>query len=168
MSSISDSLGLVRITSGQARRVAIRVAIVGTAASVLVAGVGCQPTSGYFAMASRPQFGRTEASSAALGSEVAPARVVKVELSEWKISLASDSVSAGPLTLQVHNAGTVPHAFEVEGNGVEKRTAPIPRDSTIALTVDLKPGKYEIYCPLAGGSHRKMGMETDLAVRSRE
>jgi plastocyanin len=164
MSSISDSLGLVRVTSRQARR----VAIVGAVASALVAGVACQPTSGYFAMASRPQLRRTEASSAVLGSGAAPARVVKVELSEWKISLASDSVSAGPVTLRVHNVGTMAHAFEVEGNGLEKRTAPIPIDSTIALTVDLKPGKYEIYCPLAGGSHKKMGMETDLAVRSGE
>jgi len=164
MSSIADSLGLVRVTSRQTRR----VALAGAVASALVAGVACQPTSGYFAMASRPQLARTGASSATLGSGVAPARIVKVELSEWKISLASDSVSAGPLTLQVHNAGTMAHAFEVEGNGMEKRTAPIPRDSTIALTVDLKPGKYEIYCPLAGGGHKKMGMETDLAVRSVE
>jgi plastocyanin len=164
MSSISDSLGLVRVTSRQARR----VAIVGAVASALVAGVACKPTSGYFAMSSHPQFGRADASRSASGSGVAPARIVKVELSEWKISLASDSVSAGPVTLRVHNAGTVAHAFEVEGNGMEKRTAPIPRDSTIALTVDLKPGKYEIYCPLAGGSHKKMGMETDLAVRSVE
>jgi uncharacterized cupredoxin-like copper-binding protein len=102
----------------------------------------------------------------AVSAEPAPARVVKAELNEWKVSLANDTVSAGAVTLQVHNAGTMPHVFEVEGNGMEKRTRPIPPDSTAVLTVTLKPGKYEIYCPLAGGKHKKMGMETDLAVRA--
>jgi uncharacterized cupredoxin-like copper-binding protein len=60
----------------------------------------------------------------------------------------------------------LPHVFEVEGNGIEKRTKSVAPDSTIAVTVDLKPGTYEIYCPLGGGKHRKMGMETDLIVRS--
>ena len=80
-------------------------------------------------------------------------------------SLASDTVSSGPTSLRLHNGGTLAHVFEIEGNGIEKRTRPIPPDSTVALTVDLKPGRYEIYCPLAGGAHKQKGMDTDLTVR---
>jgi plastocyanin len=95
-----------------------------------------------------------------------PVHDLKTDLSEWTIALSHDTVSAGSVTLRVHNAGTTAHMFEIEGNGMEKRTRPIAPDSTIALTFDLKPGKYEVYCPLASGIHKKMGMRTDLVVRS--
>ncbi len=33
---------------------------------------------------------------------------------------------------------------------------------TTALTVDLKPGEYEFYCPVDG--HRELGMEGTIVV----
>ena len=41
----------------------------------------------------------------------------------------------------------IPHAIEVEGNGVEKETETVTGGNA-DLTVDLKPGKYEFYCPV--------------------
>ena len=155
MSSMS-TLDFAFRTLPQAARVTKLLALIGTVA----VGAACSPKPGHFGFAARPTGPvRTEATPAA------PQRV-KVELHEWKIVLASDSIASGPISLQVHNAGSMAHVFEIEGNGMEKRTAPIPADSSATLSVTLKPGRYEIYCPLAGGKHKKMGMTADLAVHS--
>ncbi len=56
----------------------------------------------------------------------------------------------------------MPHAVEVEGNGVEEETDEVTDDKA-SLTVDLKPGTYEFYCPVPG--HREAGMEGTLTVK---
>jgi uncharacterized cupredoxin-like copper-binding protein len=56
----------------------------------------------------------------------------------------------------------VPHAFEVEGNGVEEETDTIT-ESDASVTVDLKPGTYEYYCPVDG--HKAAGMKGTLTVK---
>jgi plastocyanin len=61
------------------------------------------------------------------------------------------SAKAGKVTLKLVNDSDTPHAIEVEGNGVEDKTDVITKSSA-EVTVDLKPGKYEYYCPV--GSHR--------------
>jgi hypothetical protein len=48
--------------------------------------------------------------------------VVNAKLSEWKVDLSQPSITAGTVTFTVMNAGTVPHAFEVEGQGIEQET----------------------------------------------
>jgi plastocyanin len=59
---------------------------------------------------------------------------------------------AGKVTLKLVNDSDIPHAIEVEGNGVEEETDTITKSSA-EVTVDLKPGTYEYYCPV--GQHRK-------------
>jgi uncharacterized cupredoxin-like copper-binding protein len=59
---------------------------------------------------------------------------------------------AGKVTLQIDNQSSTPHAIEVEGNGVEEETKTVTGGNA-DVTVDLKPGKYEYYCPVPG--HRK-------------
>ena len=59
------------------------------------------------------------------------------------------------------NASQTPHAVEIEGNGVEKKTNTVTGGSA-KLTVDLKPGKYEFYCPVDG--HKAAGMKGTLTV----
>lgn len=162
MLSLSNPTVLIGLT----RRNARRLLLIGSAATALVGGVACKRKPGYLTLASLPQIRQTPASSRGLLSDRLPVHDVKTDLSEWTIALSHDTVSAGSVTLRVHNAGTTAHVLEIEGNGMEKRTRPIAPDSTIALTFDLKPGKYEVYCPLGSGMHRKMGMRTDLVVRS--
>lgn len=138
--------------------------------SALTGAVACRsPRPGYLAVAPRSgsEYGRQiEVLSTPVGAGLAVERIVNVELSEWKISLENADVSPGPVTLQVHNSGTIAHVFEIEGGGIEKRTRPIAPDSTIALTVNLGPKTYEMYCPLGSGMHKKMGMAVKLAVQS--
>src|SRR3989475_4357404 len=47
---------------------------------------------------------------------------VSAKLSEWKVELSASTVPAGTVTFTVTNAGTIPHAFEIEGHGIEKRS----------------------------------------------
>jgi plastocyanin len=67
----------------------------------------------------------------------------------------------GKVTITMDNPSDVPHAVEVEGNGVEKETKTLT-NGTADVTVDLKAGKYEFYCPVDG--HKEGGMEGTLTV----
>lgn len=91
---------------------------------------------------------------------------VSVRLSEWKVELSEASVPAGTVRFTITNAGSIPHAFEVEGRGIERKTALIQPGSTGTLTVALRAGSYEVYCPVGGDSHKKLGMETHLTAGS--
>jgi plastocyanin len=91
---------------------------------------------------------------------------VTAKLSEWKVELSEPTVAEGAVTFTVTNAGSIPHAFEVEGHGVEQQTALIQPGSSATLALTLHPGTYEIYCPVGEDSHKKLGMETHLQVVS--
>src|SRR6185436_4298152 len=109
--------------------------------------------------------GLTLAAVPALRTRDDPASVI-VKLSEWKVGLSQSTVTAGTVTFTVANTGTVPHAFEVEGQGIEQETKVIQPGSSATLTLTLKPGNYDVYCPVGGDSHKHLGMETHLKVVS--
>jgi plastocyanin len=71
------------------------------------------------------------------------------------------SAAAGSVTINLVNESDVPHAVEVEGNGVEEESETITAGET-ELTVDLEAGEYIFYCPV--GQHRQNGMEGTLTV----
>jgi plastocyanin len=71
------------------------------------------------------------------------------------------SAAAGTVTIKLVNESSVPHAVEVEGNGVEEETETVTGGET-ELTVDLEAGEYTFYCPV--GQHRQNGMEGTLTV----
>jgi hypothetical protein len=89
---------------------------------------------------------------------------VHVTLSEWNVSLTPGVVPPGPVVFEVANSGTVPHALEIEGRGVEKSTPQIAPGATATLTMDLPTGTYEAYCPVGKGSHKMLGMLSHLSV----
>jgi plastocyanin len=104
------------------------------------------------------------AALAAAVSSVASAQAVPVTLSEWKVEMARDTLRAGPVTFRVKNQGTMVHGFHVEGPGVDKETPQIPAGQSLSLTVTLKPGTYELYCPMSELTHKKAGMVRKLTV----
>ncbi len=85
-------------------------------------------------------------------------------LSEWTVRLSEAAVPAGQVTFNVTNNGSIPHAFEIEGKGTERKTPLIQPGESAVLTLTLDPGTYEIYCPVGQDSHRKLGMETRFKV----
>jgi len=87
-----------------------------------------------------------------------------VRLSEWKVELANRAVPPGAVTFEVANAGTIPHGFEIEGRGIERETPLIQPGRSASLTVTLRPGRYEVYCPVGGDSHKNLGMVARLEV----
>lgn len=107
------------------------------------------------------------AASLAALSAVATAQsvAIPVTLSEWKVELASDTVPAGPVTFRLSNKGTITHGFYVRGEGVEKGSREIPAGESASLTVTLKPGTYEVFCPMSDNSHKAAGMVRKLVAK---
>jgi plastocyanin len=55
------------------------------------------------------------------------------------------------------------HAIEVEGHGIEKDGKTVGPGGKSRVTVKLKVGKYEFYCPVDG--HKAGGMKGTIVVR---
>jgi len=72
------------------------------------------------------------------------------------------SAKAGKVTLVMKNPSSLPHAIAVEGKGVDKDGQTVGNGGTSTVTVALKPGRYEFYCPVDG--HKQAGMEGHLTV----
>jgi uncharacterized cupredoxin-like copper-binding protein len=89
-----------------------------------------------------------------------------VQISEKEFSLTPSTVTLskpGTYAFHVTNNGTITHALEVEGNGVEQKSGDIQAGSSATLTVTFtKNGPYEIYCPIDG--HKAQGMKGTLTV----
>ena len=69
---------------------------------------------------------------------------------------------AGTVTIDFDNlSASVPHAVEIEGNGVEEASETVTGAKT-SVTADLEPGEYTFYGPV--GDHAAAGMEGTLTV----
>jgi plastocyanin len=80
-----------------------------------------------------------------------------------KFDKTSLSTKAGKVTVVLDNPSSVPHAIEVEGKGVEAEGETVGKGGVSKVTLDLKPGEYEYYCPV--DDHKGAGMEGTLTVR---
>jgi len=82
---------------------------------------------------------------------------------EFHIMLSSSTLKAGTYTFAVKNAGSVTHALTINGPGVSnKASGDIDGGQSTKLTVTLKAGKYDVYCPV--GNHKMLGMDTSITV----
>jgi plastocyanin len=73
------------------------------------------------------------------------------------------TAKAGKVTVEFANPSSVPHAVEIEGNGVKEETETVTGSDAPPITVDLKAGTYEYYCPVDG--HEAAGMKGTLTVQ---
>ncbi len=108
-----------------------------------------------------PKLARKSAHATAQPTASSPraATTVQVSEKEFKITLAS-TLKAGQITFDVKNVGTVPHDLVIAGTS--DRTKLISPGQTATLTAQLKPGRYELYCSVAG--HKQAGMDEKIQV----
>jgi len=91
-------------------------------------------------------------------------RTIQISEKEFSLTPAKLSVSRpASYAFKAVNNGTTAHALEIEGNGVQQKTAEIQPGSTATLQVTLaKDGSYEMYCPVDG--HKQQGMTGTIVV----
>jgi uncharacterized cupredoxin-like copper-binding protein len=92
-------------------------------------------------------------------------KTVVIKESEFKLDPSNLTLDkAGTYIFEAKNIGTLTHALEIEGNGVEAETSQLDAGSSGKVKVELKkPGTYEMYCPVDG--HRAEGMEGKITVK---
>ena len=79
-----------------------------------------------------------------------------------KFDKTSLSAKPGTVTVVLDNPSNVPHAIEVEGEGIEEEGETVGKGGVSKVTVDVEAGEYEYYCPV--GNHKDAGMEGTLTV----
>jgi uncharacterized cupredoxin-like copper-binding protein len=140
----------------------------GLAATLLLAvGIACErPAEEQTFEIDRAPPGDTARMMA--GTPEAEAGVmIHAMLSEWRIDLTRDTVPSGAITIMAVNNGRYVHALEIEGAGRTLKIDKIEPGGSAALTTNLDPGTYEVYCPVRDqhGDHQALGMRTTLVVR---
>jgi len=88
--------------------------------------------------------------------------VVQVTLLDGEIEMP-DTLTAGATIFEISNVGALVHNLEIEGQGIEEVLEnDLQPGESATLTVDLQPGTYEVYCPVA--DHAERGMRLTLTV----
>jgi plastocyanin len=80
-----------------------------------------------------------------------------------KFDKSTLTAKAGKVTIVLDNPSSLPHAVEIEGNGMEESSDTIGEGETTKVTATVKAGEYEYYCPVDG--HKAAGMEGTLTVQ---
>lgn len=88
------------------------------------------------------------------------AGTVTVSEKEWTITFPSSTIKAGKVTLVVKNEGAIEHNFVIEAARVQ--IDGIQPGQSKEVSVELKPGTYEVLCNIPG--HSEAGMKTTLTV----
>jgi uncharacterized cupredoxin-like copper-binding protein len=75
------------------------------------------------------------------------------------------SAKPGKATIVMTNpsGSGLQHGVEVEGKGIEKRSKVVGPGKTTRVTVRLKAGRYDFYCPVDG--HKSAGMRGTIVVK---
>jgi plastocyanin len=97
------------------------------------------------------------------GSAAAPGSVT-IHLSEYKLDPTALTLAAGTYDITAVNSGTIGHALELRGNGIDVHTKDFayPPGHAEGFQVTLTPGTYQFFCPIDG--HRGLGMRASLVV----
>jgi plastocyanin len=82
---------------------------------------------------------------------------------ELKFTTDTLEAEAGKITITMNNPSELPHAIEVEGNGVEEKGETVQKGGKSVVTATLEPGEYKFYCPVPG--HEEGGMVGTLTVK---
>ena len=131
------------------RRISHLLVLLLSAGVLLAAGCGDDEDEGGGGGAATPEA-TEEATEAAGGGEALTLTADPGGAISWDKSELT--APAGTVTIKLVNDSTVPHAVEIEGNGVEEESETVTESDT-EVSAELEPGEYEYYCPV--GSHRQ-------------
>lgn len=125
---------------------------------------GSDSSSGSSASTPEPTATATPAATETPASGGGGATIAESAPADGSLKFTKDKLTAkaGKVTIAFDNPSSVPHAVEIEGKGVKKKTK-VVTGGNADVTVDLKPGTYEFYCPVDG--HKQAGMEGTLTVQ---
>jgi plastocyanin len=140
-----------------------RIAVLAAAAAFALAGCGGDDNSAATPAPATATETATETATTAAAASGATLKIAADPGGAKKFTKSTLTAQAGTVTVEFANDSQLPHAVEIEGNGVEAKTEVVTGQDAPPLKVDLKPGEYEFYCPV--GDHRAEGMEGKLTVR---
>ena len=129
------------------------------AAVAVLALAGCGGDDKESPAKSTPAATATEAAGSSGGGQTIK---LSADASALKFDKSTLTAKAGKVTLSMANPSGIPHAIAVEGKGVDVDGKTVMKGGTSTVTADLKPGKYEFYCPVDG--HKAAGMKGELTV----
>ena len=133
------------------------------AAAMALIAAGCGSSNNGTSTTAASSATTTSAAGGGGGQNLELAASPSGQLSFDKTQL---SAKAGTVTLTMSNPSSsgVQHGIAIEGNGVDQDGQIVQPGGTSTVTVsNLKPGKYEFYCPF--DSHKQQGMEGNLTVK---
>jgi uncharacterized cupredoxin-like copper-binding protein len=154
------------VTPVRAQRPLRLVTVAAAALGLLVAGCGESRKQASATTTNPPPPPAAQTTPATTAPTAPPAANADFTVTERDYSLDPGDLKVaktGTFTLSVSNAGTIPHALEVEGPGGTVKTAAIAPGQAAQLKVALtKPGRYAWYCPIDG--HKGRGMIGSVIV----
>jgi plastocyanin len=106
--------------------------------------------------------GDDEESDGASGGKGETLRISADPGGALRFDKSSLTAQAGKVTIVMDNPSDLPHAVEIEGDGVEVAGETVMKGGVSRASADLKAGEYEFYCPV--GNHKDAGMEGTLTV----
>ena len=102
--------------------------------------------------------------AAPAGARAKPITVIAIE-TEFHIALSKKTFTPGRYTFVAKDKGQLTHALTITGPGLRNATTKnIGPGQSTTLTVTLRKGTYDVYCPVPG--HRMLGMNLNLVVRA--
>jgi uncharacterized cupredoxin-like copper-binding protein len=136
-------------------------ALLAIGAAIAVPIVGCGGSSNDSSTTNAAAQPSTTGGAAATGAT----GTVDMTATDFKFSPSDPTVKSGNVSFNLKNDGQVTHSLEIENvNGQDKELeGTVSPGQSGTLTVDLKPGKYEFYCPVDG--HKQMGMTGEITVK---
>ncbi|MFJ3718785.1 copper-binding protein [Streptomyces sp. NPDC090057] len=88
---------------------------------------------------------------------------VTVTETEYALKLSRSSYAPGTYTFVTANHGRITHALSIDGPGVKDAgTGNLQSGRQGTLTVHLKKGTYDLYCPV--DNHKRLGMDQHIKV----
>ena len=140
-----------------------RIAVLAATAVIALAACGGEDDPAATPAPATETATAAETATPAAGGSSSTLKIAADPGGAKKFTESTLTAKAGTVTVEFANQSQLPHAVEIEGNGVEAETEVVTGQDAPPLSVDLKPGEYEFYCRV--GDHRAAGMEGKLTVQ---